>query len=105
MIELLREIVNKPAAQLTANDRKTIRKAASEAGIKLPRTRDCESCWIDCAVLCYTALRARYNAPTRLREGVDILFNGERVCEATATEVRLQRWIKAGLPLCYVRND
>ena len=101
MIEALRAIANKPAEQITDEDKQTIRKAAKAAGVKLPRVRACNSCWIDCAVLAFCALKSKENGQYRLRAGVDVLFNGERVNASTLTDARAERWLRAGLSRNY----
>ena len=97
----IKEIVNKPADKLTAEDKQAIRAFAKSAGVKLPRKAACNSCWIDCAVEAFGALNSRENKQYRLRKGVDILYNGERVCVATCTDERVKRWIASGLPAEY----
>lgn len=100
-VERLKEIVNKPANDITADDKAIIRSVAKLAGVKLPRARSCASCWVDCAVLAYVALKSQKSASYRLRDGVDIYFNGERVNAATITNARAERWLAAGLPRTY----
>lgn len=97
----IKEIVSKPADELTAEDKQVIRTLAKRAGIKLPRKTACNSCWIDCAVEAFGALKSSENKQCRLRKGVNILYNGERVCAATCTDERVKRWIASGLPAEY----
>jgi len=106
MTDRLRDIINKPAKDITAADRRLIVEACTAAGIDQPKRKGCNTCWIEAALAAYNALTKSTQAGTsRLKPGTDILFNGERVCEATATGARLDRWIRAGLPKCYLSDE
>lgn len=103
-IETLRGVINKPVAEITEQDKSAIREVAKQEGVNLPRKRACASCWVDCAFECLKRLQAKENAVKTgytLREGVDILFNGERVNSATITDARAMRWIASGLSTEY----
>lgn len=106
MTGILRDIINKPAEDITAADRRLIVEACTAAGVDQPKRRGCNTCWIEAALAAYNALAKPTQAgASRLKPGTDILFNGERVCEATATEQRLERWIRAGLPKHYLGDE
>ena len=108
MTDRLRDIINKPAKNITAADRRLVADACTAAGIMLeyPKRRGCNACWIEAALAAYNALTKTANERARkLKPGTDILFNGERVCEATATQARVERWIRMGLPKHYLSNE
>lgn len=106
MTDRLRDIINKPAKDITAADRRLIVEACTVAGVDQPKRRGCNTCWIEAALAAYNALtKPTRTGASRLKPGTDILFNGERVCEATATEARLERWIRSGLPKCYLSDE
>lgn len=97
----LKEIVNRNDGSVTADERDFIRQQASQQGVKLPRARSCGNCWIDCAVMVLVSLKSKEKGHYTLRDGVDILFNGERVNAATLTDARAERWLAAGLSKKY----
>lgn len=106
-IAFLQGIMTKDGSDLTAEDRQTIRTLANEYGVKIPR-RSCGQCHQDAAVIIYTAVRARMDIEGendmrkyRLKPGIDVLFNWERVNDATCTDERAARWIAEGLPTDY----
>ena len=108
MIDRLRDIINKPAKDITSADRRLIADACTTAGIMLeqPKRRGCNACWIEAALAAYNALtKPAKEGASKLKPGTDILFNGERVCEATATQARVERWIRAGLPKHYLSDE
>lgn len=108
MIDRLRDIINKPANDITAADRRLVVEACTAAGIMLeqPRRRGCNACWIEAALAAYNALtKPSRGMASKLKPGTDILFNGERVCEATATQARVERWIRTGLPKHYLSDE
>lgn len=100
---LLQGVIEKDGAEITAEEREQLRAIAKELGVKIPK-RACPQCWQDVAAMCYVEMRRREPQPERhyrLRPGVNILFNWERVCDATCTDENAIRWIAAGLPLEY----
>ena len=108
MTDRLRDIINKPAKNITAADRRLIAEACTAAGIMLeqPKRRGCNACWIEAALAAYNALtKPSREMASKLKPGTDILFNGERVCEATATHARVERWIRMGLPKHYLSDE
>ena len=108
MIDRLRDIINKPAKDITAADRRLIADACTAAGIMVEqrKRRGCNACWIEAALAAYNALtKPSKEVSGKLKPGTDILFNGERVCEATATHARVERWIRMGLPKHYLSDE
>lgn len=108
MTDRLRDIINKPAGNITAADRRLIAEACTAAGIMLEqhKRRGCNACWIEAALAAYNALtKPAKEGAIKLKPGTDILFNGERVCEATATQARVERWIRTGLPKYYLSDE
>lgn len=108
MTDRLRDIINKPARNITSADRRLIEEACTAAGIMLeqPKRRGCNACWMEAALAAYNALtKPAREMASKLKPGTDILFNGERVCEATATHARVERWIRMGLPKHYLSDE
>lgn len=108
MIDRLRDIINKSAKDITSADRRLVVEACTTAGIMLehPKRRGCNACWIEAALAAYNALtKPSKEMARKLKPGTDILFNGERVCEATATAARIERWIRTGLPKHYLSDE
>ena len=104
----LQQIANKPAKELTADDRDLVRECAKAFGIPLdPQTR-CKDCYKDAAVACYNAIKedtapaeaekpAEKSAPRYvLRAGVDVYFGKIRVNAATISDELAEQIIAKG---------
>lgn len=94
----LRGIANTPANMLTSEDKKFVSDIATEHGVTI-RSKRCNSCYIDAAVEVFGLLSKQNageaetdkNCQYVLKQGVDILFNGIRVNEATITDEKQRR--------------
>lgn len=104
----LQQIANKPASELTADERNFVRDCAKAFGIPFdPKTR-CKDCYKDAAVECYNAIKeniapAEAEQPTKvsapryvLRAGVDVYFGKIRVNAATITDELAEQIIAKG---------
>lgn len=100
----LRGIANKTASGLTKEDKTVIENLATEHGVTI-RSKRCNSCYIDAAVEVFGILSKQNageaetdkNCQYVLKQGVDILFNGIRVNEATITDEKAEALIGQGL--------
>lgn len=105
----LREIANTPAKALTQEHKKKIREYAKEYGVAFKPKSGCGSCYHDAAVIIYNKITnedvevAAENDTRRyvLRPGVDLLFGGVRVNEATLTDELAERIIARGFEKKY----
>lgn len=114
----LREIAGKSAKQVTNDDKDFIRDLASRYGVELPKEKpNCKSCYVDAAVAIYKAIKDAQNdeqvnnpqetkQPAKLKEnvlklkaGVDVVWRGVRINEASATEENLRAWVNNGFPI------
>lgn len=117
-ISKLREIAAKSANQVTNDDKEFIRDIAPRYGVELPKEKpNCKSCYVDAAVAIYKAIKDAQNAehvnnPTetkeqaksqenglKLKAGVDVIWRGVRINEASATEDNLRAWVDNGFPI------
>ena len=105
----LREIANTPANSLTQAQKKKIRDYAKEYGVAFKPKGGCGLCYHDAAIVIYNKLKneeaevAAKNDTRRyvLRPGVDLLFGGVRVNEATLTDELAERIIARGFEKKY----
>lgn len=98
----LREIALKN--KLTKADKHFVKVQCGALGIEITNT-DCPDCWKDAAMRAWKELRKEDVVTTqryKLRVGVDVLVNGERCNEVTATDEAIERWLRLGLPREYV---
>ena len=98
----LREIALKN--KLTKADKTFVKEQCAALGIEITNT-DCPDCYKDAAMRAWTELRKEDVVTTqryKLREGVDVIVNGERCNNMTATDEAIERWLRMGLPREYV---
>ena len=117
-INKLREIAAKSANQVTNEDKEFIRDLAPRYGVELPKEKpNCKSCYLDAAVAIYKAIKDEKNAEQvnntqdtkepdkskenvlKLKAGVDVLWRGVRINEASATSENLRAWVNNGFPI------
>ena len=101
--ERLREIAAKE--RLTAKDKKFVEDLCAEHGVTIDK-KGCANCYRDAAVVLWKRLaEADFKAENvhyKLKEGTNLIHNGERVNAATATDENISRWLATGLPVQYV---
>lgn len=107
-INKLREIAAKSANQVTNEDKEFIRDLAPRYGVELPKEKpNCKSCYVDAAVQIYKAIKDAEPKPTDrkyiLREGVDVIWRGIRINEASVTNELAEKWIANGFPKVYFK--
>ena len=107
-ISKLREIAGKSANQITNEDKAFIREYASQYGVELPKDKpNCKSCYVDAAVLIYKEIKDAEPKPTDrkyvLRDGVDVIWRGVRINEASVTDELAEKWIANGFPKMYFK--
>ena len=103
----VREIVNKPARELTAEDKSFLTEAAAELEIESATKAGCKKCWHEVAM--HIAIELNNNQPADednkrayvLREGVDLLFGGIRINAATLTDELARKIISRGFDKKY----
>lgn len=117
-INKLREIAAKSAKQVTNEDKDFIRNLAPRYGVELPKEKpNCKSCYVDAAVAIYKAIRDTQNAEQvnnpqetkepvksqenglKLKAGMDVIWRGVRINEASATAENLRKWVNNGFPI------
>lgn len=114
----LREIAAKSTKQVTNEDKEFIRELAPRYSVELPKEKpNCKSCYVDAAVAIYKAIKDAQNTEQannpqqaekpaksqenglRLKEGVDVIWRGVRINEASATPENLRAWVGNGFPI------
>lgn len=119
-ISKLRGIAAKSAKQVTNEDKDFIRDLAPRYSVELPKEKpNCKSCYVDAAVAIYKAIRDAQNAGQtnntqetkqpvksqenglKLKSGVDVIWRGVRINEASATAENLRAWVNNGFPVYF----
>lgn len=119
-IKKLRDIAAKTAKQVTNEDKLFVRNLATKYGVDLPKDKpNCKSCYVDAAIAIYKAIKeekevlnakkqaAKEEArnankkPLKLMQGVDVIWRGIRINEASATPEKLAEWIDQGFPTIF----
>lgn len=108
IISKLKEIAAKTANQITNDDKAFIREYASQYGVELPKEKpNCKSCYVDAAVQIYKAIKDAEPKPTDrkyiLRDGVDVIWRGIRINDASVTDELAEKWIAKGFPKVYFK--
>lgn len=108
IIKQLKEIAGKTANQVTKADKEFIRQYADRYGVELPKDKpNCKSCYVDAAVQIYKAIKDAEPKPTDrkyvLRDGVDVIWRGIRINEASVTDELAEKWIANGFPKVYFK--
>lgn len=115
IIDKLREIASKSYKQVTDDDKTFIRDLAPRYSVELPKDKpNCKSCYVDAAVMIYKSIKetekveqeksqraeeeSQPNA-LRLKNGVDVMWRGIRINEASATPSKLKEWVSKGFPI------
>lgn len=108
IISRLKEIAVKTANQITNDDKAFIREYASQYGVEFPKDKpNCKSCYVDAAVLIYKAIKDAEPKPIErkyiLRDGVDVIWRGIRINDASVTDELAEKWIANGFPKVYFK--
>lgn len=108
IIDKLREIAEKTANKVSAEDKQFIRSLASQYNVQLPKDKpNCKSCYVDAAVQIWKKIKESEPIPSErkyvLRDGVDVIWNGIRINEASCTDELAEQWIKGGFPKLYFK--
>lgn len=104
--ERLREIANKKASSITAEDKAFVKSVCAEVGVAF-NNKGCKQCVIDAAVQCFVAMREDASTSADdgrkyvLRNGVDVLFCGMPVNEAVMTDELGAELIRRGFDKSY----
>lgn len=99
----LKEIVER--GTVTVAERKLIAEACKTLGVIAPSKTACKNCWVDAAMACWMKMRTEGKADGSkyaLREGVDVIHNGVRVCAATFNDKMAEVLLKTGFPKSYI---
>lgn len=108
LLEELKRIANKSASELTKDDKTFILEQCAEHGVKV-KSKRCLSCYVDAAVELYRILTAECSQNNsvkktihyRLKEGVNVTYNGERVNAETITDERAEALLRRGFPIAF----
>lgn len=109
VIDRLRNIAGISANQITAEDKSFIKEQSALYGLVFEPKGACKACYADQAALIYKTIIDQSNAQpneddTRkyiLKAGVNIIWQGIHINEATATDENCERWIAMGLKTKY----
>lgn len=106
-MEQLKVIAAKTANQVTREDKDFIRSLAGEYGVQLPKEKpNCKSCYVDAAVAIWKKMKDNTPSDRKyvLRAGVDVIWNGIRINEASCTDAKAEEWIANGFPKLYFKR-
>lgn len=108
-LDALRRIVNTRAGELTAEDKSLVTELADENGVEI-RRKNCGSCIIEAAIQIFGML-TKENEPAKaaeddgaeyvLKAGVNVLFNGLLINEATINDKLAAAIVKRGFSVNY----
>lgn len=106
LLEELRRIANKSASELTKDDKTFILEQCAEHGVKV-KSKRCLSCYVDAAVELYRILTddsshddsVKKAIRYKLKDGVNVTYNGERVNAETITDERAESLLRRGFPI------
>jgi hypothetical protein len=84
-------------------DRERLTDIANEFGIALPKNTGCSDCWKDFSIVLRSALKTELLKMTDsrkyiLKDGVDVIFNGERINNGMLTDKKAKQIIEEGFP-------
>lgn len=103
----LKRIGLKNVREITNQDRIYIRSLASQYGYTLPKDRpNCKNCYIDAAIAIWKLIKSQEQGEQGdrvyvLKAGVDVVWNGIRINEATLTDELAEHYIAGGFPVSY----
>ena len=102
----VRDIVNKPASELTGEDKLFLQSAAEQVGVELTGRTGCKRCWHELAMQIAIELKKHDQSGQDgrafvLKDGVDLLFGGVRINAATITDDLARHIIARGFPTKY----
>lgn len=106
IISRVRDIVNKPASELTSEDKAFLQQAAEQVGVEPARRAGCKKCWHELAMQIWIKLKEEEQPEQDgrafvLKDGVDLLFGGVRINAATLTDDLARYIIARGFPIKY----
>lgn len=105
--EQLREIVNTPTRQITAEQKSSIVTIAAELGVQVNPKKNCGTCWHEAAMQILEHMKQAETPATDetrkyiLKQGVDLFFGDIRVNENTLTDDLARKIIARGFELKY----
>lgn len=102
----LRAIVEKPAKNITGSERDFLTATAEALGVVREGKKNCAKCWHELAMQCWLKLQEdeQPEADGRayvLRKGVDVIFGGIRINEATITDDLARKVLARGFERKY----
>lgn len=105
-MEKIKIIANKTVQEITQDDKQYLRDRADEMGIEFNPRPACKACYIDLAIQIYNKLKHAEQGEAelrkwRLKEGVDVIWRGIRINDATITDEKAEQYIKAGFPTIF----
>lgn len=119
IMQRLKAIAEKQPKELTAEERAFVEEQAAFLGLGIAN-RQCKNCYRDAAIVVYNTLKERAEeaekaaTPTTLEEkpreyelkkGVDVVFQGIRVCEATLTDELAVSLLESGFAPYYFADE
>lgn len=102
----VRDIVNKPASELTGEDKLFLQSAAEQVGVEVTSRTGCKKCWHELAMQVAIKLKKHDQSEQEerafvLKDGVDLLFGGVRINAATITDDLARHIIARGFSTKY----
>ena len=84
-------------------DREKLTEIAQEFGVELPKNTGCPDCWKDFAVVLRSTLKTELLKLTDsrkylLKDGVDVVFKGERINNGMLTDKKAKQLLEEGFP-------
>ena len=84
-------------------DRERLTEIANEFGVALPKNTGCSDCWKDFTFVLLTHLKTELLKLTDsrkylLKDGVDVIFKGERINNGMLTDKKAKQLIEEGFP-------
>lgn len=91
MKEKLLEVIEKGV--VSKADKALIKHLSMEHGLEFAPKGKCNGCYVDQALVLYKALyKEEVSESPRLREDIDVVIDGHRICNATLTEELIARY-------------
>lgn len=84
-------------------EKERLTEIANEFGVTLPKNTGCSDCWKDFTFVLLTHLKTELLKLTDsrkylLKDGVDVIFKGERISNAVLTDKKAKQLIEEGFP-------
>ena len=84
-------------------EKERLTEIANEIGVTLPRNTGCPDCWKDLAIVLLSTAKTELLKLTDsrkylLKDGVDVIFKGERINNGMLTDKKAKQLLDEGFP-------